>query len=112
MPLLLTGGNARNHNSAFSLLAGPPARNVVADKAHDSHTALDHVEAGGARPIIPQRTGMPRHRAFDPVRYRLRDRIERSIGKLKQHRRIATRYDRLLHNCLANLYLDAILFRA
>jgi hypothetical protein len=38
---------------------------------------------------------MPRKRAFDPVKYKLRNRIERTIGKLKQLRRIATRHDRI-----------------
>jgi transposase len=53
---------------------------------------------------------MPRRRDFDPAIYRLRNRIERTIGKLKQLRRVATRYDRLPHNYLATLYLAAIAF--
>jgi transposase len=53
---------------------------------------------------------MPRERAFDPTIYKARNRIERTIGKLKQLRRIATRYDRLPHNYLANLYIAAIAF--
>lgn len=110
MRFILTGGNVSDAKLAIPLLTGLDARHVLADKAYDSHAILDHVEASGARPIIPQRICMPRQRDFDPAIYRLRNRIERTIGKLKQLRRVATRYDRLPHNYLATLYLVAITF--
>jgi transposase len=53
---------------------------------------------------------MPRKRAFDSAKYKLRNRVERTIGKLKQLRRIATRYDRIPQNYLASLYLAALVF--
>jgi transposase len=53
---------------------------------------------------------MPRPRAFDPAIYKHRNQIERTIGKLKQLRRIATRYDRLPENYLASLYLASLSF--
>jgi transposase len=55
---------------------------------------------------------MPRRRAFDPVLYKQRNRIERTIGKLKQLRRVATRYDRIPANYLAGLYLASLSFWA
>jgi transposase len=91
---------------------GLPAAHVLADRAYDAHAILDHIEASGARPIIPQKAGMPRLRAFDPVLYKQRNRIERTIGKLKQLRRIATRYDRIPANYLAGLYLASLSFWA
>lgn len=110
MRFILTGGNASDARSAIALLTDLPARHVIADKAYDGHAILDHIEANGAQPIIPQRTCMPRKRAFDPTKYKLRNRVERTIGKLKQFRRIATRYDRLPFNYLANLYLAPFAF--
>ena len=107
---LLTGGNASDARSAISLMTGLVADHVLADRAYDGHAILDHIEATGAQPIIPQRTCMPRKRAFDPVKYKLRNRIERTIGRLKQLRRIATRYDRIPQNYLASLCLAAISF--
>jgi transposase len=92
------------------LLSGLDADHVIADKAYDSHAILDHVEATGAQPIIPQRSCMQRERAFDPLKYKLRNRVERTIGKMKQFRRIATRYDRIPQNYLASLYLVALAF--
>jgi transposase len=107
---ILTGGNASDPKFGIPLLAGLPARHVLADKAYDSHAILDFIETGGSQPIIPQRTCMPRQRDFDPVKYKLRNRIERTIGKLKQLRRIATRYDRIPQNYMASLCLAAISF--
>ena len=110
MRFLLTGGQASDAVHALSLIAGLAAAYVIADKAYDAHAILDHVEAIGAIPIIPQRSCMPRKRAFDPAIYKQRNRIERTIGKLKQLRRIATRYDRIPENYLASLYLASLGF--
>jgi transposase len=107
---ILTGGNASDPKFAIHLLTGLPTRHVLADKAYDTYAILDFIEASGAQPVIPQRTCMPRQRAFDPLKYRLRNRIERTIGKLKQMRRIATRYDRIPQNYLASLCLAALSF--
>ncbi len=63
------------------------------------------IEKSGAKPIIPQRSCTPQQRAFDPAIYKMRNRIERTIGTLKQLRRIATRYDRIPQNYLASLYV-------
>jgi transposase len=107
---LLTGGQANDANHALALIAGLTAACVIADKAYDTHAILDHVEAMGALPIIPKRSRMNRARDFDPEKYKRRNMIERTIGKLKQLRRIATRYDRLPQNYLASLYLASLAF--
>lgn len=44
-------------------------------------------------------------RTYRAVKYKLQNRVERTIGKLRQLRRIATRYDRIPQNYLASLYL-------
>jgi transposase len=41
------------------------ARHVLADKAYDTNAILDAIEARGARPIVPQRSCLDRHRDFD-----------------------------------------------
>jgi transposase len=107
---ILTGGNASDPKFAIPLMTGLHARHVLADKAYDSYAILNHIEENVAKPIIPRRVCMPRPRAFDPVIYKLRNRIERTIGHLKQLRRIATRYDRLPANYLAGLYIASINF--
>ena len=107
---LLTGGQANDAANAMPLIAGWRAAHIIADRAYDAHAIIDHAEAIGARPIIPQRSCMNRPRSFDPIIYKHRNRIERTMGKLKQLRRIATRYDRLPANYLANLYLASLSF--
>ena len=107
---LLTAGQASDAAHALTLIAGLTAACVIADKAYDAHAILDHIEAIGALPIIPQRSCMTRKRAFDPEIYKQRNIIERAIGRLKQLRRIATRFDRLPENYLANLYLASLSF--
>lgn len=94
----------------MALLSGLDARHAIADEAYDAHAILDHIEAHDAEPIIPQRTHMPRKRGFDAVIYKLRNRIERTVGWLRQLRRIVTRYDRLPANYLASLYLASLSF--
>lgn len=115
MRFILTAGQRHDATQALALMNGLPAAHVIADRAYDAHAILDHIEASGARPIIPQKTGMPRPRmprprAFDPILYKQRNRIERTIGKLKQLRRIATRYDRIPATYLASLYLASLSF--
>ena len=110
MRFILTGGNASDSKLGIPLLTGLSAAHIIADKAYDTYAILNHIEAAGAQPIIPQRTCMPRKRDFDPIKYKLRNRIERTIGKLKQLRRIATRYDRIPQNYLASLYLASLSF--
>ncbi len=110
MRFILTAGQRHDATQALALMDGLPAGHVLADKAYDAHAILDHIEATGAKPIIPQKTGMPRSRAFDPILYKHRNRIERTIGRLKQFRRIATRYDRIPANYLAGLYLASLSF--
>ena len=47
---------------------------------------------------------------FDPVAYRCRNAVERSVGRLKELRRIATRYDKLARNYLAATTLVGALY--
>lgn len=109
---ILTAGQKHDAPQAVALMEGLAARHVIADRAYGAHAIFDHIEATGAKPIIPQKTGMSRPRAFNPVIYKQRNRIERTIGKLKQPRRIATRYDRIPANYLAGLYLASVRFWA
>jgi transposase len=64
--------------------------------------------------VIPrcsdQRPGDRRHRPFDRVTYRERSRVERLINRLKQYRRVATRYEKRARHYLAMLTLASALF--
>lgn len=89
------------------MLAGLKSRYVLADKGYDSRQFVESIQAQGSEPVIPPRScQQPRY--YDKARYRLRNQIERCFSKLKQYRRIATRYDRKPDNFLAFLYLASL----
>ena len=69
---------------------------LLADKGYDGNRFRDSLLVRGILPIIPPRSNrkVPEHP--DYRRYRDRNRVERMFGKLKQQRRIATRYDKTL----------------
>lgn len=104
---LLTGGQRNDITQAPALLTGFRPKYVLADKGYDSRDLITLIQQQGAIAVIPPRScQQPRH--YDKARYRLRNRIERCFAKLKQQRRIATRYDRKPEHFLAFLYLAAI----
>ena len=66
----------------------------------------------GIRVVIPRRSDqrpMDRRHRFDPILYRERNRIERLVGRLKQFRRVANRFDKRAAHFLAMLTLASIL---
>ena len=59
--------------------------------------------------MIPSKSNQRRQPGFDRAAYRRRNRVERLINRLKQFRRIATRYEKRAANYLAMLHLAALL---
>jgi transposase len=66
------------------------------------------IESMGVAPNIPPKANRRWKSCFSPYLYRDRNAIERMFGRLKDLRRIATRYDRLAQNFLAAVCLAAI----
>lgn len=82
---------------------------VVGDKAYSSGKIRRYLRRHGIRLTIPRRSN-ERHRGkFDRAIYRERNRVERTINRLKQFRRVATRYEKRAENYLAMLTIAAIL---
>lgn len=69
-------------------------RRIVGDKGYSSRKIRRYARQHGIRITIPRRVNERRTGPFDRQRYRQRNRIERMINRLKQFRRIATRYDK------------------
>jgi putative transposase len=91
---------------APQLLAALPAgRCCVADAAYDSNAIRQMLLQRGTQPVIPNNPTQVRRHPFDPVAYRLRNLIERAFCRLKDWRRIATRYDKLAANYAASIAL-------
>ena len=86
-------------------IAAPKA--LLGDKGYDGDRFRESLLIRGILPIIPPRSNrkLPEHR--DYRRYRDRNRVERMFGKLKQQRRIVTRYDKTVLSFESYLYLAA-----
>lgn len=86
----------------------PPSPILCGDKGYDTNAVRRKVEEAGAMPNIPPKANRRWKPCFSPFLYRDRNAIERMFGRLKDFRRIATRYDRLAVNFLAAVCLAAI----
>jgi transposase len=92
---------------APALIAGFEADQVIADKSYDSNDFVACIETAGAQPVIPPRRTRLEQRTYDRHAYRERHVIECFFSRLKQFRRIATRYEKLARNSLSILNLSA-----
>ena len=98
MRLLLTAGQTSDHVGAAALLAAlPSARNLIADRGYDSTRLRTALAERGITPCIPSTRNRKIPLPYDRTLYRQRHRIENAFGRLKDWRRIATRYDRCAH---------------
>jgi hypothetical protein len=75
---------------------------MLGDKAYDSAELRDELDERGTKPVIPNRCNRKQPFSFSKRLYKLRWRIESAFNRFKDFRRIATRYDRLARNYLAN----------
>ncbi len=67
---------------------------MLADRGHDADWFINALKDKGIRPCIPGRKSRGKHDKHDKRRYKRRNRIEIMFGRLKDWRRVATRYDR------------------
>ena len=107
--VLLTPGQAADVSQAEELLEGLPAEVVIADKAYDSKALVDSIEARGAEAVIPSLSNRKRQREYDRERYKDRNLVECFWHKLKQYRRVATRYEKTAQNFLAFVHVASIM---
>ena len=90
------------------MVEGFAPRLCLADAAYDSDALRAALIDRGATPVIPNNPTRKRKHPFDRMAYRMRNAIERTFCRLKDWRRIATRYDRLARNFLAAVTVAAI----
>ena len=108
--ILLTGGEAHDCPVAERLIRRvKSAKRMLGDKAYDSAELREELDERGTRPVIPNRSNRKQPFRFSKRLYKLRWRIEAAFNRLKDFRRIATRYDRLARNYLASVCLIAAL---
>ncbi len=120
MVFVLTGGERHDNTAVDRLLAGGRVKRggpgrprhrpeaVVGDRGYSSHATRHKLRRRGIRPIIPQKRNERPAYLMDWSRYRERNRIERLVNRLKQYRRIATRYDKTAASYAAFVALAAL----
>ena len=84
-------------------------RRIVGDKGYSSRRVRRYLRQHGIGATIPKKRDEHPQRVFDRALYRERNRVERCINRLKQYRRVATRYEQLAVNYLAMVTIAAIL---
>jgi transposase len=102
---ILTGGQISDITQAEALIAGLNAQMVVGDKGYDADALVDRIQAAGAEAVIPPRCHRKEPRPYDRHTYQARNLVERFFCRLKQFRRIATRYEKLTRNFMSMLNL-------
>ena len=95
----LTPGNVADVSAAPALLdRAVGAKHIVADKGYDADALRRSIRKAGAVPVIPGRRTRTKRIRYDRRRYTERHLIENAFCRLKDFRRVATRYDKLAVN--------------
>ncbi len=109
--LALTAGEAHDNRLAAKLLSRlPSGAMLLADRGYDADWIRALVNEHGAWANIPPRRNRSEAPCFSPYLYRARNLVERFFNKIKQCRRVATRYDKLAANYLAFIQLASIAY--
>lgn len=106
---MLTPGNVSDVKAAPALLerAGR-MRYLLGDKGYDADRLPRLLREAGTTPVIPGRRNRKRAIRYDQERYRGRHLIENAFCRLKDFRRVATRYDKLAANFLSGVALATV----
>jgi putative transposase len=106
--LKLTGAEGADSPHLPGLIAGVATAAVLADKGYDSGANRTAIRGSGAEPCIPPRKNRVEPIAYDRHLYKERNAVERYFARIKQYRRVATRYDKKAANFLGFVWLASI----
>lgn len=107
--LSLTEGQVHDVTQAPSILEHVYNANVLGDKGYDSSALIDAIQARGCTAVIPSRSCCTVKRQIDLHVYKERFLVECFFQKIKRHRRISMRFEKLAAHFLAMVSLAAIL---
>ena len=106
--MLLTEGQMSDHKGAVLLFSRlPQAKELLADKGYDSDWFRHALASRGITPCIPPTANRKVQHAYDKQLYPQRHKIENLFARLKDWRRIATRYDRCAHTFMSAITIAA-----
>jgi transposase len=105
--LLSEGQMSDRKGASLVLVALPPAKTLIADRGYDSAAFRQALVAKGIEPCIPSSRSRKTPYPYDKTLYRQRHKVENLFAKLKDWRRIATRYDRCAHTFFSAICIAA-----
>jgi len=105
--IILTAGQKGDVPQAAALLEGQKADFVMADTAYDADHFRDRITKAGAVAVIPNNPSRTKKLPLDKALYKERHLVECCFSKLKQFRRVATRYEKTAQNFLAVVTIAA-----
>lgn len=113
MWLIITEGNIHDSKKAQDLLEPVIHANsaVLGDRAFDTDAIIEYIASKMAVAVIPPKKNRIIQREYDKNLYRNHNQIERFFNRLKQFRRIATRYDKRVSSFMAMVQLAAAMIR-
>lgn len=106
--LLLSAGNTNDITMAQALIgAARSFSRLLADRGYDADHLRQRLAERKAEAVIPTTTSRKRPIPYDVAAYRQRNTVERLWARLKDFRRVATRYDKLAANFLSGVLIAA-----
>ena len=105
---ILTAGQRGDCPQAEPLIAGLPAKFVMADTAYDGNRLRANIAAKGAMAVLPNNRSRALKHPLDKHRYAQRQFVECCFSRFKQFRRVATRFEKTARSYFAVITLAAI----
>ncbi|HEY8622402.1 MAG TPA: IS5 family transposase [Casimicrobiaceae bacterium] len=106
--MLLSEGQMSDYKGAAMMLAAlPKAKAMLGDRGYDADWFRNALTERGITPCIPSKANRKIAIPHDRTLYRQRHRIENMFGRLKDWRRIHTRYDRCAHTFMSAICIAA-----
>jgi transposase len=107
--LILTPGQAADITQGEALIRDLPFEVVIGDRGFDSRALVRAIQAQGGEAVIPTQKNRKVQRVIDRERYKDRNLVERFWARVKQYRRVATRYEKTARNFLAMVHVASIM---
>ena len=110
MKFIITAGNVNDSTKAIELLRNiiRKGMKVLADRGYDAAKILAYIQYWQATACIPPRKNKTYPQKYNKTLYKNRNQIERFFQRLKNFRRVATRYDKLPSSFLSFVHIAAI----
>ena len=104
----MTPGNTHDLvGTEQNLSTVPIPRKLIADRAYDARRLRDWLTERGCQAVIPPNPTRRNPHSYDATAYKARNLIERMFCRLKDFRRIATRYDKRIDTFLSAIFIAA-----